>query len=360
MAGTLSLWRREAVFLTAMLAVETGLVGISTLFKVATSKGLNLYAFLGYSYLLASLLLLPSFVFSKRSSRSLPPLTFSILSKIGLLGLLGSMYVITGYIGIKYSNPTLASAISNITPALTFILAVIFRMEKVSFKEKSSVAKVMGTLLSLLGALVVVLYHGPPVFVASSLPYVKFGQLSPSLLSSSNSDWLIGGALLTIRDIFVSVSFILQAKIMSEYPAAFRVSFLYTVCVSVVTTMIGLVVEKNNPSVWIIRFDITLITIVTMAIITSVYYVIHSWTVRHKGPLYLAIFKPLSILIAVVMSAVFLNDSLYLGCLIGGVLITMGFYAVMWGKANEDKDQLFLVSEKEKTTPLLDGYTDQI
>ncbi|KAL0792642.1 hypothetical protein Bca101_064019 [Brassica carinata] len=211
MAGTESLWRREAVFLTAMLASETGIVGMNTLFKAATSKGLNSYAFLGYSYLLASLLLLPSHIFSARS-RSFPPLSYSILSKIGLLGLLGSMYVITGYIGVKYSNPTLASAISNITPALTFILAVIFRMEKVNLKERSSVAKVMGTILSLVGALVVVLYHGPRVFVASSPPYLNFRQLSRSL-SSSNSDWIIGGCLLTIKDIFVSVSFILQIKI---------------------------------------------------------------------------------------------------------------------------------------------------
>ncbi|XP_056857253.1 WAT1-related protein At3g28100-like [Raphanus sativus] len=311
MAGAVSLWRREAVFLTAMLASETGIVGMNTLFKAATSKGLNSYAFLGYSYLLASLLLLPSHFFSNRS-RSLPPLSFSILSKIGLLGLLGSMYVITGYIGVKYSNPTLASAISNITPALTFILAIIFRMEKVNLKERSSVAKVMGTILSLVGALVVVLYHGPRVFVASSPPYLNFRPLSPSL-SSSNSDWIIGGCLLTIKDIFVSISFILQAHIMTEYPAAFTVSFFYSLCVSILTSLTGLVVEKNNPSIWIIRFDITLTSIVTMGIFTPVYYVIHSWTVRYKGPLYLAIFKPLSILIAVVMSAIFLGDSLYLG-----------------------------------------------
>ncbi|CAA0383953.1 unnamed protein product [Arabidopsis thaliana] len=357
MAGTASPWRREAVFLTAMLVVETSVVGISTLFKFATSKGLNIYPFLGYSYLLASLLLLPSLFFTNRSS-SLPPLSVSILCKIGLLGFLGSMYVITGYIGIEYSSPTLASAINNITPALTFILAVIFRMEKVSFKERSSLAKVMGTILSLIGALVVIFYHGPRVFLASSPPYVNVRQFSPPL-SSSNSDWLIGGALLTMQGIFVSVSFILQAHIMSVYPAAFRVSFLYTVCVSIGTSTIGLVVEKNNRSVWIIHFDITLITIVTMAIVTSVYYVIHSWTVRHKGPLYLAIFKPLSILIAVVMGAIFLNDSLYLGCLIGGILITLGFYAVMWGKANEEENQLSF-SEKEKTPLLLNRKNDQV
>jgi len=130
---------------------------------------------------------------------------------------------------------------------------------------------------------------------------------------------------------------------MREYPEAFTVSILYILCISIVTSMIGLVVEKNNPSIWIIHFDITLFTIVTtvcyiyvkenyqniffliltlilfymcklfQGIITSVYYVIHSWAIRHKRPLYLAIFKPLSILIAVVMGTIFLNDSLYLG-----------------------------------------------
>ena len=34
---------------------------------------------------------------------------------------------ICGYRGIAYSSPTLASAISNLTPAFTFILAIIFR-----------------------------------------------------------------------------------------------------------------------------------------------------------------------------------------------------------------------------------------
>ncbi|CAH2045095.1 unnamed protein product [Thlaspi arvense] len=232
-------------------------------------------------------------------------------------------------------------------------------MEKVAFKERSSVAKVMGTILSLVGALVVVLYHGPRVFVASSPPYLNLRHLS-SPLSSSNSDWIIGGCLLTIKDIFVSVSFILQAHIMTIYPAAFTVSFFYTLCVSILTSVTGLVVEKNNPSIWIIAFDITLISIVTMGIFTPVYYVIHSWTVRYKGPLYLAIFKPLSILIAVVMSAIFLGYSLYLGCLMGGVLITIGFYAVMWGKANEEKTRLLSVLEKEKIPLLLNHNEDQI
>lgn len=47
--------------------------------------------------------------------------------------------------------------------------------------------------------------------------------------------------------------------------------------------------------------------------VNSTGYVVESWTVRHKGPLFLAMFRPLAILTAVVLGAIFLGDSLYLG-----------------------------------------------
>ncbi|KAJ4729163.1 WAT1-related protein [Melia azedarach] len=35
------------------------------------------------------------------------------------------------------------------------------------------------------------------------------------------------------------------------------------------------------------------------------------------------------------MSFIFLGDALYLGSVLGAVIICVGFYAVIWGKANE-------------------------
>ncbi|CAA7032070.1 unnamed protein product [Microthlaspi erraticum] len=356
--ASVDLHRRDAVLLTAMLSTETANVAMNTLFKAATSKGLNSYTFLVYSYLIGSLLLLlPSHQFFSNRSRSLPPLSFSILCKIGLLGLLGSTYQITGFIGIVYSNPTLSSAISNINPAITFILAVIFRMEKASLKERSSVAKMLGTLVSLIGALVVVLYHGPRVFTESSPPHPQLRQLSPPF-SSSNSDWIIGGSLLAIKDTLVSVAFILQAHIMNEYPAPLTVSFIYFSFSSILISCIGFIAEKNNPSMWILRFDITLLCILFGGIFNPAYYAIHLWAVRNKGPVYLAIFRPLSILIAVIMGAIFLGDFLYLGSLVGGILISLGFYTVMWGKAKEEKAKLLSLSEEAPL--LINSKDDQI
>ena len=40
--------------------------------------------------------------------------------------------------------------------------------------------------------------------------------------------------------------------------------------------------------------------------------VVHTWGLRLKGPVYISIFKPLSIVIAAAMGVIFLGDALYL------------------------------------------------
>ncbi|KAH0857963.1 hypothetical protein HID58_086224, partial [Brassica napus] len=164
-------------------------------------------AVLVYSYGFGSLLLLPPLVFFSFRSRSLPPLTSLILYKMGLLGLIV--------------------------------------MEKLSIRKESSLAKVLGTLLSIVGALVGILNSG--------------------------------------------------------------------------------------------------------------YYIVHTWAVIYKGPVYLSMFKPLSILIAAASTTIFLSESIYLGILIGGILISVGFCMVLWGKAKEAKVDILgtIESSPSHEAPLL-------
>ncbi|CAL8994309.1 unnamed protein product [Prunus brigantina] len=54
-------------------------------------------------------------------------------------------------------------------------------------------------------------------------------------------------------------------------------------------------------------------------------------------------FKPLGIIFRVIMGSlsmgvIFLGDSVYLGSLIGALIIVIGFYAMMWGKATDRRD----------------------
>uniref|UniRef100_A0A7N2L0G7 WAT1-related protein n=1 Tax=Quercus lobata TaxID=97700 RepID=A0A7N2L0G7_QUELO len=122
----MSYWYKNVLPFSAMVAIECSNVGIYIVFKAATLKGLSYYVFVFYSFAIATLVLLPLvFIFPKTTG--LPTFKLSLLYRIFLLGLIGFVDQLCGYRGIEYSSPTLASAVSNLTPAFTFILAVIFR-----------------------------------------------------------------------------------------------------------------------------------------------------------------------------------------------------------------------------------------
>ena len=67
-------------------------------------------------------------------SRRLPSAKALFFFKIFLLALVGFVSMLSGCKGVEYSNPTLASAISTLTPAFTFTLAVIFRFHLLLFR----------------------------------------------------------------------------------------------------------------------------------------------------------------------------------------------------------------------------------
>ncbi|CAF1715620.1 unnamed protein product [Brassica napus] len=322
-------FQREVLPVMALVIMECANVGLNTLFKAATLQGMSFHVFIVYSYGLAALLLLPSIFFSSRS-RTLPPMNFSILYKILVLGLIGCCSNIMGYTGINYSSPTLASAISNLTPAFTFLLAILFRlMESVSFKRTSSVAKMLGTVVSIGGAFIVTLYNGP-VVISMSPPSVSLRS------QSTNHNWIIGAAFLSVEYFMVPLWYIVQTQIMREYPSEFTVVCYYSLGVSFWTGLVTLFTEGSDLNAWKIKPNIALVSIVCSGVFGScINNTIHTWALRIKGPLFVAMFKPLSIAIAVAMGVIFLHDSLYIGSLIGATVITTGFYTVMWGKAKE-------------------------
>ncbi|KAK9052424.1 hypothetical protein SSX86_029053 [Deinandra increscens subsp. villosa] len=348
---------RDVLPYAAMVTMECTNVGLNTLYKAATLRGMSYHVFVVYSYAVAAFLLLPAPFFSNRS-RVLPPVNISIVSKIGLLGIIGCTSQIMGYTGIIYSSPTLASAISNLVPAFTFILALIFRMETVSFWKKSSRAKLLGTIVSVTGAFVVTLYRGPTLIWSNSSP----PSINSSLSTTSQTNWALGGLFLTSEYILVPLWYIVQTQIMKEYPAELTVVFFYNLIVSLLAAIVGAFSEPDS-SAWRIKPDIALASILCSGVLGScLNNSVHTWALRVKGPLFVAMFKPLSIAIAVAMGVLFLGDDLYLGSVIGATIISIGFYTVMWGKAKEaavDDQVISSDSSLMSRPPLLRYYKDE-
>ncbi|KAH6774457.1 nodulin MtN21 /EamA-like transporter family protein [Perilla frutescens var. frutescens] len=339
---------REVLPFAAMVSMECLNVGLNTLFKLAATHGMSRHVFLVYAYGVAALILLPSQFLSLRS-RLLPSLNFSVLLKIFLLGAVGYASQIMGYTGINYGSPTLASAMSNLAPAFTFVLAIIFRMEKLALSSTSTRAKLVGTIVSISGAFVVTFYKGPSINAASSS--------APSLhqlLDSSQSNWIIGSLFLTVEYILVPVWYILVTHIMKEYPSEFTIVFFYTFSVSILAAVVGFFAEPDS-SKWMIGPNIALVSMLCSGVFNCcINNSVHSWALHLRGPVYVAMFKPLSIAIAAAMGVIILGDTLYLGSIIGATIIVIGFYSVMWGKAKEELNHEFVIETTD-----LESFTDE-
>ncbi|EOY00425.1 PREDICTED: WAT1-related protein At3g28050 isoform X2 [Theobroma cacao] len=320
-----------ALPLVGMVLAECAQVGLMIMGKAAMSHGMSNFVFVFYSNALASLILLPSSFLFHRSER--PPLTFSILCWFFLLGLLGCFAQIFGYAGIYYSSPTLGTAMLNLIPGLTFLFAVAFRMEKLHLGSSSSQAKSLGTIVSIAGAFVVTFYKGPSILMSSS----RASSSHQFLLQQSN--WVFGGFLLAADCLFASAWLIVQSAI---------------VC---------LVMERDLSS-WSFKPDVRLVAVLYSAVFGSAFQLgVSTWCLHRTGPVFVAMFKPLGIVISVIMGVIFLGDTFYLGSLLGAIVIVAGFYSVMWGKAKEGKIDVYaqgmrLESSSQKV-PLLPNNTGE-
>ncbi|GAB2214212.1 hypothetical protein Droror1_Dr00018552 [Drosera rotundifolia] len=307
----------------------------NTLIKAAQNKdNVSNLVFIVYSHALGSLFLAPAaFLFHRKLPA--PKLTCSIFLKLLLLTCLSYGCILSMYAGLGYASPMLASAMGNLYPAYTFVLAIIFRMEAVNLRVMSTLLKVIGTIVSICGAFVVTLYEGMPI-------NFHFPSKSPPQLqaSSSASNWVIGGFFLALSCTFIAFIAILKTWVLRDYPSALLVMLIPCSVETIMAATVALILE--DPSTWRLSFDIELVAIFYAAImVVGVINTVQCWALHKRGPVYVAMFKPLQMIIAVVLGIMFLGDTLHLGSVIGGATIAAGFYTVMKGKAKEiakDKD----------------------
>lgn len=84
-------------------------------------------------------------------------------------------------------------------------------MEKVDFRSSSTLAKTVGTVVSVAGAFIVALYKGPAIISNLSLLNLTLNNL---LIQPSN--WILGGIFLAIDCVFASMFIIAQVYILVQ------------------------------------------------------------------------------------------------------------------------------------------------
>ncbi|KAJ4847382.1 hypothetical protein Tsubulata_018022 [Turnera subulata] len=135
-----------------MVVVQVGFVGVNILYKLAANDGMSLKVIIAYRFIFATAFMVPVALIVERKER--PKFSWKILFQSFFCGLFGGTLAQNLYVeSLKLTSATFASAMSNLAPGITFILAVSFRLERLSLRSLSGQAKLIGTIVGIAGAM---------------------------------------------------------------------------------------------------------------------------------------------------------------------------------------------------------------
>ncbi|WOL02803.1 WAT1-related protein [Canna indica] len=345
-------WRSVKPYL-AMVFLQFGYGGMFIVSVASLKRGMSHYVLVVYRNAVAAAVIGPFALWFEGKVR--PKMTLLIFLKIMTLALLEPVLDQNFYyMGAKYTSASFSSALYNILPAVTFVIAIVLRMEKINIKTRHSQAKVIGTLVTVIGALIMILYKGPIVdFIWS-----KGRSHHTESAANNDSHWLIGIFMLLFSCCCWSLFFILQSNTLKSYPAELSLSALICVMGTALAGAVALVMERGAKP-WIISFDTRLFTAVYSGVICSgVAYYLQGVVMKERGPVFVTAFNPLCMIIVAVMGSIILGEEISLGRVIGAVIIVIGLYSLIWGKSKDHLAQSTDVSEEKGALELPKAAND--
>lgn len=321
----------------AMIALQFGYAGMNIITKVSLNRGMSHYVLVVYRHAFATISIAPFALLLERKGQ--PKITFKIFLQIFVLGLLGPVIDQNFYYaGLKFTSPTFSCAMSNMLPAMTFVMAVIFRMEKIDMKKVIYQVKVLGTAVTVAGAMLMTLYKGRVVEMIWTKNHESHVTDTTST-GSADKEWFAGCILLIIATFAWASFFILQKVALKTYEKH-QLSLTAMVCLmGTLQAIVVTLVMERKPSAWQIGWDMSLLAAAYAGIVTSsISYYVQGLVMKVKGPVFATAFSPLMMIVVAIMGSFILAEKIFLGGILGSALIVLGLYAVLWGKHKEDKE----------------------
>nr|CAB3469206.1 unnamed protein product [Digitaria exilis] len=197
----------------AMLVFDIISAVTTALLKKALQEGLDRLVLITLRQLVATIFLAPIAYFKERRTR--PKLTLEILVYLFFSAAFGAaLSQYTFFYGLQYTTATFAITFTNMAPVLTFLIAVLLRVESLNMKNKAGAAKIIGTLMSFAGVMLLTLYKGVALTHQVEPSSVT---LSPdhhaAAAESSKKSWTLGTVALLANCLCFSFWLLLQSKL---------------------------------------------------------------------------------------------------------------------------------------------------
>ncbi|CAJ2646840.1 unnamed protein product [Trifolium pratense] len=231
-------------------------------------------------------------------------------------------------------------------------------VERVNLKSFEGLAKVGGTLICVLGAVLMVLYRGPSLIGYTELVIIPQNEISDSS-QPEPSGWLISGlkdlgfdnfelgVVFLIGNCMCMAAFLtILAPVLKKYPANLSVT-AYSFFFGVVLMAVISLFMTDLSSDWILTQSEILAVVYAGTIASAFNYGVISWCNKILGPALVSLYNPLQPGFSALLSQIFLGSPIYLGSIIGGSLIIAGLYTVTWASYKEKQATVGIITSND-------------
>ncbi|KAL3623869.1 hypothetical protein CASFOL_032685 [Castilleja foliolosa] len=235
--------------------------------------------------------------------------------------------------GLYLASSSAASAMGNLIPAITFVMAYTLGLEKIHIRSLRHIAKIIGTVFCVTGAAVMALLKGPKLLNMDFMPRNSI----LILVSNGHDTWLLGCLFLLGSACCWSLWLILQVHVTACYPDHLSLTAWMCLMAAIQSGIVTLIVEPNIES-WKLNSPLQFFCCFYAGLASAITFFAQAWCIARRGPLFSAMFNPLCTVIVTVLACLFLHEELYTGSAMGGLAVIVGLYIVLWGKAKDYQD----------------------
>ncbi|KAK7852296.1 wat1-related protein [Quercus suber] len=274
-----------------MVVVQMVYAGMNILYKLLSVNGVNLRILIAYRMLFATAFMVPLALIFERGT------------------LAQNLY----FESFAFTSATFAVAMSNLNPAITFVLATSVGLEKPAVGTLGGMTRIAGTVVGIGGAMLFTLYRGVKIDLWSTHVDLLHCQEHVAPSHPGSSRHVIGALFCLASSLSYALWLIIQAKMNESYPCLYSGAAL--ICtMSFLQSIVFALCTERDWSQWKLSWDLRLLTAAYSGIVCSgVVVAVIAWCIQARGPMFISIFNPLSLVIVALVGSLVLEEELHLG-----------------------------------------------
>ncbi|CAK7338097.1 unnamed protein product [Dovyalis caffra] len=203
-------------------------------------------------------------------------------------------------------------------------------MEKVNIRSLRSNAKIIGTVICVSGAVSIALLKRPKLLNEGIVQIKSSG-------GSKGETWLLGSLILFGNSCCWAMWTIMQVPISARCPDPL-LSTAWMCFFGSLQTIAVTIFIKPDPQAWKPHSSLEYACLLYVGVASASIIILQVWCISRRGPLFSAMFSPLTTVIVTIFAAIFLHETVNAARLLAAIAVVAGLYMVLWGKAEDQTE----------------------